>query len=144
MGKMRVWSPFRDMWDLKDEIDKVFWGTRKGSDSDETATWQPLVDIYEDKDNVKVTAELPGMTKGDVKITIDNNVLTIKGERKFEQKDNKDNYYRIERSYGSFARSFGLPTNLSPERIHAEMKEGVLEIKIPKREESKPKEIEIK
>lgn len=142
--EMQAWKPFGDLWDLQDEVNRLFYGFgRRGRGEGEAATWAPLVDIYEDKESVKITAELPGMTQKDVKITVHDGTLTLKGERKFEQEDRKENYYRIERSYGTFARSFTLPTTVDAEKIHANMKDGVLEVLLPKKEEAKPKEIEV-
>ena len=101
------------------------------------------MDIREDKEAVILSAELPGIKKEDIKLGIENGVLTVKGERSFEDEQKKDNYYRIERSYGSFSRSFELPSTVDPEKIKANMKDGVLEIYIPKKDEAKPKKVEI-
>lgn len=144
---MQVWSPLDDLWDLQEDINRLFWGRgrhRRGQKHEEgLAVWAPVVDICEDKESVKVTAELPGMKKADVKISIDDGTLTIRGERRFADETKKDNYYRIERSYGAFSRSFNLPSTVEADKIKANMKDGVLEILLPKKEEAKPKEIEI-
>ncbi len=146
MTKMQLWSPLGDLWDLQDEINRVFRGynPRTSNERAEMAAWVPAVDILEEKEAVKLTAELPGMKKEDVKIGIEDGVLTIKGERKFSEERNRDNYYRIERSYGSFSRSFTLPPTVEADKIKANMKDGILELYLPKKEEAKPKEIEIK
>src|SRR3989337_75350 len=103
----------------------------------------PAVDIYETNDSFVVSADLPGLNKDEIQIDLKDNTLTLKGEKKFEEKVSKDNYIRVERAYGSFVRSFTLPQNVDPEKIKAEYKEGVLEITIPKKEEAKPKQIKV-
>ncbi|HYG79581.1 MAG TPA: Hsp20/alpha crystallin family protein [Pyrinomonadaceae bacterium] len=105
--------------------------------------WTPGVDIYENKDEIVLEAELPGMNREDFELTVENNVLTLRGERRFEKKDETDNYHRVERSYGSFTRSFTLPPTVSGEGIAAEYRNGVLRITLPKREEVKARRIEI-
>lgn len=145
-NKLQLWDPFHDVLSLKDEIDRVFWGFgrhgKKGEDAS-LSQWAPAVDISEDKEMIKISAELPGMEKKDVRISVENNILTIKGERTFKDEEKKKNYHRIERSYGMFERSFTLPASTYSDRIQANMKDGVLEVMIPKKEEAKPKEIEI-
>ncbi len=143
MTKMQLWSPLRDLWDLQDEVNRAFSGFRGGHERGEMTAWAPAVDIYEDKEAVKLTAELPGMRKDDVKISVENGVISIKGERRFKEETKKDNYYRIERSYGTFSRSFTLPPTVEAGKIKANMRDGVLEVLIPKKEEAKPKEVEI-
>ncbi len=144
MTKMQLWSPLGDLWDLHDEMDKVFrrFGGRAG-EKGELAAWAPAVDICEDKEAVKLSVELPGMKREDVKLSIEAGVLTIKGERKFTEETKKDNYYRIERSYGIFSRSFTLPPTVEADKIAATMSDGVLNVMIPKKEEAKPKEVKI-
>lgn len=107
-------------------------------------TWAPACDIYETENEIVVKAELPEVKKENVQITLENNLLTIRGERKFEEETKKENYHRIERTYGEFIRSFTLPTFINAEKITAEFKDGVLRVTIPKREEAKPKQIEVK
>ncbi len=146
--KLQVWSPFGDVWDLQDEVNRLFRSfgggmARRNEEGTENALWAPSVDIAEDKEAVKITAELPGMRQGDVKINVENGVLTLRGERKFSDETKKENYCRIERSYGAFSRSFSLPPTVEPDRIKATMKDGLLEILVPKKEEAKPKEIQI-
>lgn len=139
---LQTWKPFGELWDLQDEINRWFYG-RRGRE-DEVGNWAPLVDISEDNEAVHINAELPGMTQKDVKISVKDGVLTIRGEREFKEEEKKKSYYRIERSYGTFARSFTLPTQVEADKINAAMKDGVLEVTVPKKEEAKPKEIEIK
>jgi HSP20 family protein len=106
--------------------------------------WNPSVDIFENKDQIVLEAELPGLSPEDVNISVENNVLTIHGERKFEKKDENDNFHRVERSYGSFTRSFTLPPTVSSENVDATFDNGILRLALAKREEAKPRRIEIK
>jgi HSP20 family protein len=106
--------------------------------------WFPVVDIKENKDEFAVLAELPGMKKEDVHITFSDGKLVIEGERKKEQEENEANYHRVERSYGKFCRTFQLPSGIQANKIAADFKDGILKIKLPKSEEVKPKEIEVK
>lgn len=147
--KMQVWSPFSDVWDLQDEMNRMFRNfglgltRRSEGESGELSLWAPAVDIAEDREAVRITAELPGLKQNEVKINVEDGVLTLKGERKFTDETKKENYYRIERSYGAFSRSFSLPPTVDAEKIRATMKDGVLELLIPKKEEAKLKEIQI-
>jgi HSP20 family protein len=106
--------------------------------------WTPSCDIYETDNEIVVKAESPGMRKEDVKVSIRDNVLTLSGERKFEEETKKENYRRIERTYGAFTRSFTLPAYVDSKKVTAEFKDGLLEVKLPKMEGAKPKEVEIK
>ncbi len=106
--------------------------------------WTPPCDIYETDKAIVLKVELPGINKEDVSVSIDNNLLTIHGERKFQEETKRENYYRVERNYGEFFRSFTLPNYIEPAKILAEFKEGLLEVNLPKREEAKPKQVEIK
>jgi HSP20 family protein len=103
----------------------------------------PALDVAEDNERMTITAELPGLKKEDVKIKVRDGVLTLSGEKKFEEETKKDNYYRIERSYGNFARSFTLPTTVDSSRIEAAMKDGILKVFIPKRPEAKEREVKV-
>lgn len=105
--------------------------------------WAPAVDVSENGENFVVHAELPGIKQEDIDIELENNVLTLKGQRKFERKDEKENYHFVERSYGSFYRSFTLPRNVDPNGIQASFSDGVLTISIPKAEEAKPRKVQI-
>lgn len=140
------YDPIREIRNLQEEMNRLFASAFSRTFDDElmSGAWTPSVDIYENKDQVVLEAELPGMKPEDVNISIENNVLTIQGERKFEKKEEKDNYHRIERRYGSFTRSFTLPPTIDPERITAEFDNGVLRLTMVKREEAKPRRIEIK
>jgi HSP20 family protein len=106
-------------------------------------TWAPAVDIYETPNELVVKADLPDVEEKDIDIRVENNLLTIRGERKFENSVSEDHYLRVERTYGSFSRSFSLPNTVNPETIHAEYKNGVLTVNLPKREESKPRQVKV-
>ena len=106
--------------------------------------WTPAVDIFEDKESIQVRAELPGVKTEDVKVDVENNVLTLRGERKLEHEDKQDSYHRIERFYGSFTRQFMLPRTVDAEHIDAQLKEGVLTVRLPKKSEVKPRAIAVK
>jgi HSP20 family protein len=140
------YDPFRDLRLLQDEVNRLFSNNLSRSFGDEglmRGVWTPTVDIYENKDEIVLEAELPGMNREDFELTIENNVLTLRGERRFEKKDEADNYHRVERAYGSFTRSFTLPQTVSPENVQAEYKNGVLRVVLQKREEVKARRIEI-
>jgi len=141
-----TYDPFRELRSLQDEINRAFSSSfnRGGDNEMMRGAWSPNVDIYENKDNIVLEAELPGMSPDDVSISIENNVLTIHGERKFEKKSEQDNFHRVERSYGSFTRSFTLPPTVSSENADAAFENGVLRLTLAKREEAKPRKIEIK
>jgi len=116
----------------------------RGDEPSSTTTWSPAVDIYETESEITVHAELPGVDRKDIGLNLEKNVLTLKGERRFEKETKQENYHRIERRYGQFVRSFTLPSFVDPDRIDAEFKEGMLRLIIPKREEAKPKQVEVK
>ena len=108
-----------------------------------TGTWVPPVDIVESKDKISLRAELPGFKENQVELTVEDGVLTLKGERKFEKETSETNYHRVERSYGSFLRSFTLPSNVDQAKIQASFADGILQVDLPKREETRPKQIKI-
>jgi HSP20 family protein len=142
------YDPFRELRNLQDEMTRLFTGVATpsgGFDREDMryGAWNPSVDIYEEKDNLVMEAELPGMKRDDFDLTIENNVITLKGERKFEKKADGDNYHRVERSYGSFTRSFTLPQTVNAEGAKAEFNNGLLRVTLPKREETKARKIEI-
>src|SRR5947207_9980669 len=141
------YDPFRDLRSLQDEVNRLFTSNLTRSFDDEgiaRGAWSPSVDIFENKDHIVLEAELPGMNREDFELSVENNVITLRGERHFEKKDESDNYHRVERSYGSFTRSFTLPNTVSAERANAEYSNGVLRVTLPKREETKARRIEIK
>lgn len=140
------YDPLRELHGLHNEMNRVFSGLgspRWENEEGLNAAWNPRVNIFENKDSLTLEAELPGMTRDDFDLSIENNVLTLKGERRFEKKDEGDNYHRIERAYGSFTRSFTLPSTVSAEGAKAEFNNGVLNVTLPKREETKARKIEI-
>ena len=139
-------DPFRDLRTLQDEVNRLFstnYSRSFGEEGFARGAWAPSVDIFENKDEIVLEAELPGMNREDFELTIENNVLTLRGERRFEKKDEADNYHRVERAYGQFTRSFTLPQTVSPEGATAEYKNGVLRVVLHKREEVKARRIEI-
>jgi HSP20 family protein len=117
---------------------------RFGEESWSLTTWAPACDIYETDNEIVVKAELPEVKKEDVRVSIENNVITIHGERKFSEETKRENYHRLERSYGAFTRSFTLPSFVDASKINAEFKDGILRVTMPKREEAKPKQVEVK
>ena len=141
------YDPFRDLRSLQEEVNRLFSSNLSRSFADEgiaRGAWMPSVDIYENKDQIVLEAELPGMNREDFELSIENNVLTLRGERRFEKKDETDNYHRVERAYGTFTRSFTLPQTVSGDGASAEYKNGVLRVVLHKREEVKARRIEIK
>ena len=139
------WDPFRDLSMLQDRMNRLFEDAGRGWRPDEpsaTTTWSPAVDIYETENEIMVQAELPGVDRKDIGLNLENNVLTLKGERRFE-KETQENYHRIERSYGGFSRAFSIPAIVDEERIRADYKDGILKISLPKKEQVKPKQIKI-
>ena len=139
------WDPFREMEDMFDRYTKaVGWPRRGSQELMATGDWSPRVDISETDHEFIIKAEIPEVKKEDVKVTVDNNVLTIRGERKQEKEEKGKKFHRVERYYGSFARSFTLPENVDQAKIDASFKEGMLNLKLPKTEEAKAKEIEVK
>jgi len=146
MGIVR-YDPFRDLRTLQEEVNRLFSTNLTRAFGDDEAigrgAWAPSVDIYENKDQIVLEAELPGMKQEDFDLSIENNVITLRGERRFEKTDESDNYHRVERSYGAFTRSFTLPQTVSAEEAHAEYSNGVLRVTLPKREETKSRRIEV-
>jgi len=144
MAALQKYKPFRDLWNLEDEVDRLLWGiTRNTEDTAAQAQWVPAVDVKEDDAAIRIHADLPGLKKDDVKISYRDGVLTFQGERKFEEEAKQDNYYRLERRHGMFARSFTLPNTVDPDKIKANVKDGVLDITIAKRPEAQAREIRV-
>jgi len=115
-----------------------------GGENWSLATWAPACDIYENNNEIVVKAELPEVKREDVRVSIENNVLTIHGERKFSEETKKENYHRVERNYGEFTRSFSLPNFVDTSKVNAEFKDGILRVTLAKREEAMPKQVEVK
>lgn len=135
-------TPFRDARRLQGELDRLF-GAAAAWDGSTRGTWTPPVDIHEDAEGITLTADLPGFAPGDIDLRVENNTLTLKGERALEKKEGAQ-HRRVERQHGTFLRSFTLPENVDAERIKADSKHGVLTVFLPRREESKPRQIQVK
>ena len=134
------WDPFREMTQAQSQLNKLVdqvWGGSQES-------WLPAIDVFDTKDAVVLKAELAGMNPDDIHIEVEDNVLTVRGERRFEEKVDEDRYYRVERRFGSFQRSLALPQGMKPSDISANYEDGILTITVPKVEEEKPKRIEVK
>ena len=140
------WDPFRDLNMLQDRMNRLFDDAGRPWRTDEpaaTTSWSPSVDIFETEGEIVVKAELPGMDRKDIQLNLENNVLSLRGERKFQKETKDDNYHRIERSNGVFSRSFSIPATVDEERIRADYNDGVLKIVLPKKAQAKPKQIKI-
>ncbi len=146
------WNPAtditRDLDTMQKRMNRLFNDFFSGREGDGDnlilGSWNPAVDVVEHDDSYVIEAELPGMNKNDIKISVTNDVLTIQGEKKVEKEDKKKNFHRTERSYGSFSRTFSLPGNVKADKVEAEFNNGVLTVKVPKSEEAKPKQIDVK
>ena len=144
MTMLTRWDPFRELNLLQDRMNRLFQDYGPRGEQELTAgNFAPPVDIYEDEHNITVKAELPGIDPKDVDVRVENNTLTIKGERKFEKEEKEENFHRIERRYGSFVRSFTLPNTVDTDNVKAEYENGVLKIQLAKRAEAKPKQIKV-
>lgn len=141
------WNPWRELETFQNRMGhffhEPFFMPSLFNDEADMGGWNPVVDIYEDKDHIVIKAELPGMDKKNIKVDLKDNVLTLEGERSYENESKENHYYRKERVFGKFKRAFRLPDNLDPEKINADYKNGVLKIEIPKPEEEKPKQIAV-
>ncbi len=144
MNGITRWDPFCNVSTLQEQPNRLFEGKFSSSGDTSTLTaWAPSVDVYETENELVIKADLPEVPEKDIDVRVENNMLTIRGERKFEQKVKEENYLRMERSYGSFSRSFSLPNTVDTQAIKAEYTDGVLSITLPKRAESKPKQVKI-
>src|SRR5882724_10093092 len=147
MNTLTSWEPFTQMEDMQNRLSSLFGRApaRRGNGKElAIADWAPLADITEDDKEYIIKAELPDVKKEDVKVAVENGVLTISGERKFEKEEKKRKYHRVERGYGTFMRSFALPDDADFNKVNAEFKSGVLTVHVPKSEQAKPKQIEVK
>ena len=146
MNTMR-WEPFMDLLSLQEKMNKLFEETvspHAGKEAEiPTGIWYPVVDILENDKEIIIKAELPGIDLSDVNLEVTDNLLTLKGERQFEGDRKKENYHRVERSYGSFHRSFTLPGTVDQSKINARLKDGILLVTLPKVENLKPKQIPV-
>jgi len=141
------WNPIREFSVFQNQMNRLFedaMGTWLGESNGRGNTnWVPLADIYENDNDLIAKVELPGVDPKMVDVRVENNVLTIRGERPFDQKVAQENYHRLERSFGTFSRSFALPTTIDADKIHAEYRDGILNLRLPKSERAKPKRIQI-
>jgi HSP20 family protein len=153
MADITRWDPFRDLVSIQDELNRLF-GRTYGAElrpgpaeltrAGATGSWVPPLDVYETGDTLVVTVELPGIEPGAVEVSVEDSTLTVTGSREFSHEAEEQNYHRIERRYGAFSRSLRLPQTADAEKVDARFDKGVLTIEVPKREEAKPRRIEIK
>src|SRR6201981_1709711 len=144
MTVLTRWDPFREFTTLQDRMNRLFRDSY--GDHEEaltTSTFAPPVDVYEDEHNVTLKIEVPGIDEKDIDVRVENNTLTVHGERNFEKEEKEENFRRVERQYGSFTRSFTLPSAVDPEQVTANYDKGVLKIKLAKKDEAKPKQIKV-
>ena len=144
MTMITRWDPFREFATLQDRMNRLFPRGPEGQDESLTSTaFAPPVDVYEDEHNVTLKIEVPGIDEKDIDVRIENNTLTVHGERKFEKEEKEENYRRVERQYGSFTRTFTLPNTVNQESVQANYDKGVLKITLAKKAEAKPKQIKV-
>jgi HSP20 family protein len=137
-------EPFRGLSTLQNQFNRLLNDSfRHGDEESALTTWAPAVDIYETPNELVVKADLPDVNEKEIDVRVENNLLTIRGERKFEKSVSEENFLRVERTYGAFSRSFSLPNTVHAEKIGAEYKNGVLTVTLPKREESKPRQVKV-
>lgn len=136
-------APWSGINEFEAQMNRLFNGWPEWMDNESTA-WTPAVDLKENENDYELIADLPGMTKDDINLTVVDDVVTLKGERKNEQETDKEGYHRIERSYGAFQRSFRIPEGVEANKVDAHFNDGVLKVKLPKSEARKPKQIEVK
>lgn len=143
MAMLTRWDPLRELARVQEAMSRTFSDERPLFRAGESVGWTPSCDIYEDGEEIVVRAELAGVEPKDVDIGFENGVLTLKGERKLEKEEQRENYHRVELSYGTFTRAFSLPASIDSEKIRAESKHGTLLVHLPKRAEAKPKSIQV-
>jgi len=144
MTVLTRWDPFREFTTLQDRMNRLFRDNYgEGQEALSTSTFAPPVDVYEDEHNVTLKIEVPGIDEKDIDVQIENNLLTVHGERKFEKEEKEENFRRVERQYGSFTRSFTLPNTVNPEQVQARYDKGILKIQLAKKAEAKPKQIKV-
>jgi len=143
MNALNRFEPFRSTSGLESQVSRIFNELLDRPQESNLTSWAPAVDIFENEHELVVNADLPDVKPEELDIRVENNILTIRGERKFEKKVDEKNYLRVERSYGTFARSFALANTVNSEAIKADYRDGVLTLTIPKREEAKPKQIKV-
>ena len=145
MTVLTRWEPFREFSTLQDRMNRLFRETQGNSQEEPltSSSFAPAVDVYEDEHNVTLKIEVPGIDEKDIDVRIENNTLTVHGERKIEKEEKEENYRRVERQYGSFTRTFNLPPTVDAENVQADYDKGVLKITLPKKAEAKPKQIKV-
>ena len=146
MTVLTRWDPFREFTTLQDRMNRLFrdsYGSEGRDEALTTSTFAPAVDVYEDEHNVTLKVEVPGIDEKDIDVRIENNTLTVHGERKFEMEEKEENFRRVVSSYGSFTRTFTLPQTVDAEKVSANYDKGVLKITLPKKAEAKPKQIKV-
>jgi HSP20 family protein len=149
MNAMTHWNPFREMQDLQNRVLHALHGKsgvapESGHESITVSEWTPVVDISEDANEYLIKAELPEVKREDVKVTVENGMLTLSGERRLEKQESGKKYHRVERAYGSFVRAFNLPEDTDADQVRADFKDGVLQVHLTKKETAKPRQIEVK
>jgi HSP20 family protein len=146
MTVLTRWEPFREFSTLQDRMNRLFRESYSDPARDESlvaSSFAPAVDVYEDEHNVSLKIEVPGIDEKDIDIRVENNLLTVHGERKIEKEEKEENYRRVERQYGSFTRTFTLPNTVDTDNVQATYDKGVLKITLPKKAEAKPKQIKV-
>ena len=146
MTVIASWDPFREFSTLQDRMNRLFrdsYGPEGREESLTTASFAPPVDVYEDEHTVTLKIEVPGIDENDIDVRVENNILTVHGERKFEKEEKEENFRRVERQYGSFTRTFTLPSTVDSENVSAGYDKGILKIVLPKKAEAKPKQIKV-
>jgi HSP20 family protein len=146
MTMLTRWDPFREFVTIQDRMNRLFrdsYGPEGKDESLTTTAFAPPVDVYEDEHNITLKIEVPGIDEKDIDVRIENNTLTVHGERKFEKEEKEENYRRVERQYGSFTRTFSLPNTVNQESVQADYDKGVLKVKLAKKAEAKPKQIKV-
>ena len=136
-------DPFRDLMSLQNRFNQLFRGFGFEDEGLSTQAWMPRVDVFESQDAVEMTLEVPGVPKENIQVTAEGGRLTVRGERRLEHEDRREGYHRMERSYGTFERSFVLPQNVDPEAVSARYRDGLLVLTLPKRPEARPRQIDI-
>ena len=137
------WDPFREVVALQNRVNNLFRDMNDGDSPLTTASFVPAVDIYEDSRKVVLKLEVPGISEKDLDIRVENNTLTVKGERKFEKEEKEENFHRIERRYGTFYRAFTLPSTVDTEHVQANYENGILKLELSKKPEAQPKQIKV-
>jgi len=145
MTVLTRWEPFREFSTLQDRMNRLFRETQGNSQEESltSSSFAPAVDVYEDEHNVTLKIEVPGIDEKDIDVGVENNTLTVHGERKIEKEEKEENYRRLERQYGSFTRTFNLPPTVDAEKVQADYDKGVLKVTLPKKAEAKPKQIKV-